>query len=177
MVNSKKQLRALISQEKKTQKKSDLKQWSETIFLSIEQLELFQQAQIVLLYHSLCDEVDTHMFINKWYQQKTIVLPVVVNDILELRHYNGPHELKKGAYGIEEPTGALFTEFNKINLAIIPGVAFDKEGNRLGRGKGYYDRLLRLIKAPKIGVCFPFQFISQIPHEPFDIPMDRVVYQ
>ena len=58
----------------------------------------------------------------------------------------------------------------------MPGVAFDSQGNRLGRGKGYYARLLpRLPQAYKIGLCFPFQRVEQVPAEPFDIRMDEVI--
>ena len=64
----------------------------------------------------------------------------------------------------------------EITFAVIPGVAFDHTGNRLGRGKGYYDRLLpHLSKAFKVGICFPYQLIETIPTEPFDIPMDSVI--
>ena len=77
-----------------------------------------------------------------------------------------------------EPQGKDFTELEKIDLAIIPGMAFDKEGNRLGRGKGYYDRLLQQLRdctIYKIGICFDFQFLDHIPTEPHDIPVDEVI--
>lgn len=74
--------------------------------------------------------------------EKQILLPVVTGDDLELRVYTGPGDLATGAYGIEEPTGALFTDYDAIDFIVVPGVAFDRNGNRLGRGKGYYDRLL-----------------------------------
>jgi len=75
-----------------------------------------------------------------------------------------------------EPSGELFTDFDRITLAIIPGMAFDHQGNRLGRGKGYYDRLLpQLSHAYKLGLCFPFQLLTEeIPHEPHDCRMDEV---
>lgn len=129
-----------------------------------------------MLYHSLKDEVDTHAFIRKWSREKRILLPVVVGDDLELRLYTGPEDLTVGAYGIEEPTGALFTDYAAIDLIVVPGVAFDRDGNRLGRGKGYYDRLLpRIPSAYKIGICFPFQVVDEVPAEPFDIRMDEII--
>jgi 5-formyltetrahydrofolate cyclo-ligase len=57
----------------------------------------------------------------------------------------------------------------------VPAVAFDKDGNRLGRGKGFYDRLLNHTKAVKIGVAYDFQLVDEIPVEPHDIPVDRVI--
>ena len=79
---------------------------------------------------------------------------------------------------MEEPTGALFTDYATIDLVIVPGVAFDRDGNRLGRGKGYYDRLLpRIPSAYKVGICFPFQIVEEVPAEPFDIRMDEIITQ
>ena len=119
------------------------------------------------------DEVQTHAFIEKWSRSKRIILPVVTGDELELRVYAGPQDLAIGSYGIAEPTGAPFTDY----LAVIPGVAFDRYGHRLGRGKGYYDRLLPQIPAPKVGICFPFQLIEEVPAEAFDFRMDTIIAQ
>ena len=130
----------------------------------------------MLLYHSLPDEVDTHAFIRRWSTRKHILLPVVKGDDLELRSYAGDDRLAEGAFHIDEPTGTAFTDYAAIDLAVIPGVAFDRRGNRLGRGKGYYDRLLpRIPAAYKLGLCFPFQLLDQIPAETHDIPMDEVL--
>lgn len=121
------------------------------------------------------DEVQTHVFIEKWCKHKQIILPVVVGNDLELRIYSDRQDLSVGAYGIKEPTGEIFENYPHIDWAIIPGVAFDANGNRLGRGKGYYDRLLPQIAAPKVGICFSFQYLQEIPAEPFDIRMDKVI--
>lgn len=141
----------------------------------LEQHPRFKAAQILLLYHSLNDEVQTHEFIEKWYRQKIILLPVVKGDILELRQYTGKDSLKVGeAFHIEEPTGDKFTKYGAIDLAIIPGVSFDNRGNRLGRGKGYYDKLLPFLRSYNIGICYNFQVSKEIPTEPFDRKMDEV---
>lgn len=128
-----------------------------------------------MLYHSLNDEVHTHDFINKWKGQKKIVLPVVVHDQLELRLYTEESNLRTGSFGIAEPTGDRFIDYQAIDIAIIPGVAFDLEGHRLGRGKGYYDKLLPYIPAIKVGICFPFQLMKEIPVEKTDINMDIII--
>lgn len=94
-----------------------------------------------------------------------------------LRRYTGKSDLKEGAFGIMEPCGEVFADYQAIDLAIIPGMAFDRQGNRLGRGKGYYDRFLPLL-LPYIyiiGVCFPFQLLDDIPTEEHDIKMDTVL--
>ena len=168
-------MRKQIAALKKLQSVSTLNELSNIILASLEQLSAFEEASVLLLYYSLSDEVNTHAFIEKWKEKKTILLPVVVGDELELRRYTGTHDLQIGAYGINEPTGRLFKDYNSIDLSIIPGVAFDNEGHRLGRGKGYYDRLLPQIHATKVGICFPFQLLPIIPSEPFDIKMDMIV--
>ena len=78
-------------------------------------------------------------------------------------------------YGILEPDGEPFTEYESIDLAIIPGMAFALNGKRLGRGRGYYDRLLAKIPTTyKLGLCFPFQILDAIPSDDHDVPMDEV---
>lgn len=141
----------------------------------LEQHPKFVSARTVLLYYSLGDEVQTHDFVEKWHRQKTILLPVVKGDVLELRVYTGKQSLKTGeAYHIEEPIGEAFTAYDKIDFSVIPGVSFDAQGNRLGRGKGYYDKLLPLLPSYNIGICYNFQVSEKIPTEPFDRIMDEV---
>lgn len=155
---------------------SALKTLSDEILARLEAHPAFVQAQTVLLYHSLKDEVQTHAFIEKWCRKKRIVLPVVAGDVLELRLYTGPDSLKIGSYGIAEPAGEAFTDYTALDLAVIPGVAFDSEKHRLGRGKGYYDKLLPLLPSTlKAGICFPFQLLEEVPAEPFDVCMDFVI--
>ena len=143
----------------------------------VEELERFQQAGTVLLYWSMEDEVQTHDFVNRWYEKKRLLLPCVDGDDLRLRQYTGPECLKAGEqFGIGEPTGPEFTELEQVELIIVPGVAFDRKGNRMGRGRGFYDRLLKSTpKAFKVGVGFDFQLLDTIPTEPFDVPMDVVI--
>ena len=144
---------------------------------ALESRPQWQAARTVLLYHSLPDEVDTHDFIRRWSRSKRILLPVVRGTDLELRLYAGDSCLAQGAFHINEPTGEAFTDYTAIDLAVVPGVAFDRLGNRLGRGKGYYDRLLPRLPAtcPKIGLCFPCQLLDRIPSEAHDVRMDAVV--
>ena len=148
---------------------------SANILTALEAHPAFRAANTVLLYHSLNYEVDTHEFIRKWSNKKRILLPVVVGDDLELRIYTGPENMSFcGVYGIEEPTGEAFTDYAAIDFIVVPGVAFDAKGNRLGRGKGYYDRALTKLHSYRIGVCFQLQLLPHIPVEPTDLPMDEV---
>lgn len=143
----------------------------------VEELDRFREAKVVLLYWSMENEVQTHEFVEKWYKSKTILLPCVDGDDLRLRQYTGNDCMQKGEqFGIGEPTGEEYTDLKSVDTIIVPGVAFDKEGHRMGRGRGFYDRLLKSTpNAYKIGVCFDFQMVESVPVEPHDVMMDRVV--
>ena len=85
-------------------------------------------------------------------------------------------DLQGGFFDIMEPVGEPFERYEDIDLAVVPGMAFDSQNNRLGRGKGYYDRMLpRLTKAYKIGVCFDFQRLPGIPADEHDCKVDEVI--
>lgn len=137
----------------------------------------WQQAKTILLYHALPDEVATDSLLRSACEQgKQVLLPVVIGDDLELREYGGESCLREGTFHIHEPQGDAFTDYDAIDLAVIPGVAFSIDGTRLGRGRGYYDRLLpRLQRAYKCGLCWPFQLVETIPSEPHDVRMNAVI--
>src|SRR5574344_1169666 len=102
---TKKELRQLIASKKKQYTESVLKDLSEKILSRLEKHPDFQAAKVLLLFHSLKDEVYTHDFIEKWYKDKQILLPVVKGDELELRRYEGIQSLREGAFHILEPNG------------------------------------------------------------------------
>lgn len=138
--------------------------------------DLFLNAQTILSFWSLPDEIFTHNFNEIWCEKKRILLPVVIGDELELRQFEGVEKMQKGAFGIMEPQGEAFTDFDSIDLAIIPGVGFSPQGARLGRGKGYYDRLLPNLRCPKIGLALSCQIAEEIPTDEWDISMDKVIF-
>lgn len=148
---------------------------SEQIWQTIETISGFKDSDIVLLYWSMPGEVDTHGFIRRWYGRKRIVLPKVVGDILELREYSPVH-MVEGYRGILEPSSdAVAVPAGEIGFAVVPGVAFDAEGGRLGRGKGYYDRLLPSLNCIKAAVAFEHQLVEEVPVEEHDVRMDMVI--
>lgn len=135
-------------------------------------------SKVIMAYHSLSDEVDTRILLERLLSMgKTVLLPQVTGaSTMVLRHYEGPGSLKEGAFGIMEPVGKLFSNYPSIDLAIVPGMAFDRCGHRLGRGKGYYDRLLpQLTNAYKMGICFDFQMRASVPYDEKDVVMDEVI--
>lgn len=170
---NKKELRQEIRNRKKIYSKEDLDNFSTNITRTLENHPRFSKAQNILMYYSLDDEVSTHRFIEKWKNIKNIILPVVIGENMILKQYKG--NLSIGPYNILEPEGKEWKNIKDIELAIVPGMAFDIKGNRLGRGKGYYDKTLCNLNCYKIGICFPFQLFENIPFEKHDIKMDEII--
>lgn len=168
-------LRREIKSRLKDMTAEQRRQESESVWQQVCQHPAFRRADTVLLYWSMPNEVDTHQFVKDWSERKNILLPVVVGDHLKLKPFEGMHKMKEGAYGILEPTTKTWTDYDGIDLCIIPGVAFDNAGHRMGHGKGYYDRLLEIVQAVKLGVCFSTQLVDEIPTEPWDEEMDQVI--
>lgn len=138
-----------------------------------------KEANTILMYYSMPDEVNTHQVVDTLVALgKKVLLPVVINgEELEIREYKDKNDLKEGiAYHIMEPVGEKYNDYKNIDVAVVPGMSFDDNGNRLGRGKGYYDRFLKQIpQAYKIGICFYFQKVEAVPTEKTDIKMDEVI--
>ncbi len=175
---TKAELRTHIRMLKGMVSAEELRRQSEIIMKRLLANPAVAQSKTILMYYSLDDEVCTHNAIDTLAGQgKTVLLPVVVGEKdMELRRYSGPQDLQGGFFNIMEPVGERFTDYSRIDVAVVPGMSFDTRGNRLGRGKGYYDRFLpRLEQAYKIGVCFDFQKMPGIPTEENDVRMDIVI--
>jgi 5-formyltetrahydrofolate cyclo-ligase len=151
---------------------------SDVIMHQLEQTPQFGTSKVVLLYWSMDDEVQTHAFVEKWYRDKVLLLPCVQGDDLVLRQYTGPDCMVAGEqFGIGEPSGKEWTDLDAIGMIAVPGVAFDHSNNRMGRGRGFYDRLLKTTPhAAKIGLAYSFQMMDEIPVEPHDVPMDLIIH-
>jgi 5-formyltetrahydrofolate cyclo-ligase len=175
--DAKQQLRKKVALLKRNCTDETLLQLSEQIGQRLEQLPQFRQARCIALYHALAGEVQTAGILSTWYPAKKILLPVVSGKKLRLLPYTGEDSLKKGAFNIMEPTASLPATDVNVDLIIVPGIAFDKQLNRLGRGGGYYDRLLSAYPlAPVIGLCFRFQLFDRIPiEEAHDRKMTRII--
>lgn len=148
------------------------------VLQELEQNSRFANARVVMLYYSLPDEVCTHEFVARWAEHKTILLPIVEGNDIKVRRFVSEAAMLAGAYHIGEPQGEYFTDWQKIEVVVVPGVAFDACGKRMGRGRGYYDRFLSqpaLSKAYKIGLCYPLQLVPQVPTESHDVQMDCVI--
>ncbi|MBP5211139.1 MAG: 5-formyltetrahydrofolate cyclo-ligase [Bacteroidales bacterium] len=146
------------------------------IWSALENKAAFKNAGAVLLYMSIPGEVETADFIDKWHLKKRIVIPLVSGESLILKEYSPAH-LKEGYKGILEPTDeAVTVPAEELDLAIVPGVAFTAKGERLGRGGGFYDRLIPQLRCPVIGVCYPFRIVDGLPTEPWDALLTGVIF-
>jgi len=145
------------------------------IIAQLERMSMFRNAQTVLLYYPIHNEVDLRPLLKKYEGQKTFLFPVTHRHSMEVRPYDGEDMMRKGRFGVPEPQTETYK--GAIDLIIVPGVVFDQHCHRIGRGAGYYDRFLRkYINAHKIGVCYTFQLKKHtIPHTWLDRKMDRVV--
>jgi 5-formyltetrahydrofolate cyclo-ligase len=170
----KKELRNTIKALKKQHTKEQLLEQSTIILSKLEQHPDFQKAHIVMIYSALPDEVQTEAFLEKWRHKKKIILPTVVADDIipvELAENTG---FAVGDFNILEPQNEPYT--GDYDLIVVPGVAFDRKGNRIGRGRGYYDRFLcKHLNVKRIGICFDFQLVDEVPVEDNDIKMDEVI--
>ena len=176
-MDSKNDLRKRVKELKKKYSKAQKMEKSELIFSQVESHPCFLNASVILIYWAMDDEVQTQDFILKWTDKKQFILPSVKGDELELKKFEGLNSLKEGeSFGILEPMGENLDDLSSIDLIIVPGVAFDKENNRMGRGKGYYDKLLKDTTAYKLGVCFDFQYFDSVPTDELDVAMDCVLF-
>ena len=136
-------------------------------------------AKTILAYYSLPDEVDTRQLLDDLVADgKTVLLPKVIdNERMEICCYTGSQDLREGVLHLMEPIGEPFTEYEKIDVVLVPGMAFDAQGHRLGRGRGYYDRFFTLHSSlfTTFGVCFDFQKVPEVPFDEYDIPVDEVI--
>lgn len=167
-------MRQAIRTAKKQHTQEELSIQSEAVLAKLAGHPRFLAAERVMLYASLPDEVQTLSFIEDWRYRKTVILPTVAGDDIVPVELAAGITFEEGDFHIPEPQNQPYT--GDFDLIVVPGMAFDKAGHRLGRGKGYYDRFLA--KHPNvhtIGICFDFQLVPEVPSEPHDRLMDEIL--
>ena len=160
-------MRELKSQISQEQKQSE----ADTVFAAIEATPEFSKAESILLYYSLPDELPTHEVLQCWHAIKRIYLPRVKGDDLEIVAYNGMLD-DDNDFHIGEPVGPALDVVP--DMVIVPAVALDSRCHRMGRGRGYYDRLLQDSHSFKLGVALDCQLVENVPCEPHDQPLDAI---
>lgn len=144
--------------------------------LTVQQIHILQ-ANTICLYLSKPEETGTEQLITDLLgMRKTVVVPRVLHQELSLYRILTLDDVAQGAFGVREPkTSNRSISAFEIDVFVVPGIAFDRQGNRLGWGKGYYDRLLKNVEAPRLGLAYSCQILPHIPHEPYDIVMSEIV--
>jgi 5-formyltetrahydrofolate cyclo-ligase len=132
----------------------------------------WQSAPCVCAFSALVGEPDV---LDSWPDGKRIALPRVEGDDLKFHWVAGRAELQPGRFGILEPAAEAPAAGDDFDLILVPGMAFDLRGGRLGRGRGFYDRFLRTALGLRVGVCFEDQIVDDVPSEAHDLRMDFVI--
>lgn len=178
-ISLRKKMKSLLQE-----KKDDFPNSSEKICQNIISSEIYKKSNIILAYMALNDEVNLSTVIKNAIQnKKSVYIPKVISQTSKMDFYQifSDEQTQKGSFGIQEPNSQN-KKFETKNyddsiLILIPGRAFSKKGERLGRGKSYYDNFLSILDVKKVifaAVCFDCQILEEIPTEPHDIKMDFI---
>ncbi|MBT7393118.1 5-formyltetrahydrofolate cyclo-ligase [archaeon] len=174
----KQELRQKILKLRNEFDKDKLLEFNLKIKQNLLSLKEFINSDVICSYVSFKSEVNTHNIIKKSINLgKKVVVPYIKNEEIYLSELNDFNNLEQGQFGILEPKKEFIKSVDKsiVEIFIIPGLAFDKSGNRIGYGGGYYDRLLKDLNVLKIALCYEFQLLENLPNEDHDIPVDIII--
>ncbi len=176
VTKEKQELRAKAHQILNSLSKKEIIEKSQKIINQFLISEAFEKSKSICIYVSLSKEAFTHDLIRQLLngKEKIIIVPFVEQNRMGICQINDFSDLEMGKFNILEPKRKLGFE-EPISLIIIPSIAFDEQGNRLGRGKGYYDRFLKDNLALKIALAFEEQIVDEVPTEGHDIKMDFII--
>ncbi len=178
MGNSKQEIREMVRQKREALSPREATLKSSCIAEILLDFPRFKKAGIVGAFAAIRNEPDLRRMLERVMTQKKICFPVVEeNEELEFYQINNYQELRAGNYEIPEPDKAVAQKMTKesFEVVLVPGIAFDANGYRIGYGKGYYDKFLAGIKAIKIGIAYDFQIVQAVPFEEHDLSMDYII--
>lgn len=178
-MSAKNSFRRMVLEKRKNIPAVSRRAKSKKIFKRLIQTSVFQRSAHIAFYCGITPEVSTQSFLKAALKDKKIYLPRVQlrKKRLQFHRVRSLGDLRRGPYGILEPKPSCAAiPAKRLELIIVPGVAFDRRGGRLGRGAGYYDRFLKKAKqAVKVGLCFREQIVKKIPMKHHDVRMDRII--
>lgn len=139
----------------------------------------YQRASCIIAYVPIRNEVDTSLLVQHALDSgKRVALPAVVGRNMVFREVQSGYELQRGAFGVyEPPDDARLFDPKEADLVVVPGVAFDLQGHRIGYGKGYYDKTVHILEGQGrlVGFCYDFQLVEAIAGQVHDVKMDWVI--
>ena len=173
----KNQLKASIIEKRNSLSKDEISEKSNKIKNNLFNLDSYKKSKAIMFFVSFNSEVNTHDMIKEALKNKTVVVPKVWHKEIEPSVIiDFDNLVPSDKFGVLEPIEAMKIAYKNIDLVLVPGIAFDKEGHRIGYGFGYYDKFLKKVpKAIKIGLAFDFQVVDKIPREMHDVPVDMIV--
>lgn len=176
----KKQIRNMLMQQLGNMTKPDYEHLCYKIAQRLFASRVWLEANTVAITISKVPEVDTYQIIRKaWEENKQVVIPKCFPEdkSMKFRTLKAFNQLESVYYGLYEPIESVTEEVlkNKIDLIIVPGVAFNRDGYRIGFGGGYYDRYLRDYEDIKVSLAFNSQIVQTIPIESHDIPVNMIL--
>lgn len=176
MLTEKDSLRIELLNKRRSLSENIRKRYSAEIVEKIKNLPEFKEANTIMLYCATKGEPDlTPLFKEVISLGKVLLLPRVKGNEIEAVITENPSCLSKGTFGILEPSEGSVISPREIDFVAVPGIAFDKRGYRIGFGKGYYDRFLKHVKGIKVGIAYSFQIVEELPHDPWDVPVDLII--
>ena len=153
-----------------------VKKSSIQVMENLSKVKEFSDAGSVMFYLPLKNEVDISELVLKTIGSgKKVFVPVIRKDLILPAEISSLDGLKKGSFGVSEPGDPCFADPEVLDVVVVPGIAFDGEGNRIGYGRGFYDRFLKKTEAFKIGLAYEIQVLDKIRAMPDDVKMDMVV--
>jgi len=182
IILDKKILRKKILQKRAELSTENIVNYSNIIENKLYKMDYYKNAKTIMSFISFGDEIITHEIIkNSIKNGKSVVVPITIPETKELKVSKilDFSELEIGYYNILTPKKDFlrFIDFNTIDLVLVPGVVFARDGYRVGYGGGYYDRFLSKFKEKvnTIGLAFDLQIVEKVPKDSFDIPVDFII--
>ena len=171
----KKELRKKFITERNTLSESYRDSASKKIFEAIEKHEVFLQAKKIFIFVGFGTEIQTEIFIKKWINKKELFVPKVENNTMHLIRITSWDDLERSHFGILEPKCSNYYT-DKIDLVITPSIVFDRNGYRLGYGKGYYDKYFSLNNYDvSIGLSYDKLLQETVPIDNHDKAVDIII--
>ena len=174
----KSEIRKIIKSKRSSMDNAEVVEKSRMASKNFLESEIYKNAGCIMLYMPLGNETDTSSIINTAFcDGKKLTFPVTNAENGEITPYYAAEntEFAKGAFSVREPLKTEVADLEEIDVILVPGIAFDKTGARIGFGKGCYDRLLKDTNAIKVGFCYDFQVCEEFITEEHDIKMDFLV--
>ncbi len=180
---NKEEIRRKILKKRLSLSSEDIRDKSRQVFLNLAEVVEYRNSQNIMFYVATRSEVQTEEIIKMSIKMgKNVFVPIILPECIDLapsKIFDFDTELEKGKKGIFEPKKEYYRLFSSenIDLIIVPGIAFDLSGNRIGRGFGYYDNFLRKVRssAKIVALAFEMQIVKKISNDKYDIPVNKII--